>query len=61
MINFSEIFLGGIQYKYGLSELKLSLMRGFKNTGWSRISSIDVGLGNLLLVKCYQALSTRIK
>ena len=29
--------------------------------GWSRISSIGMGIGNLLLVKCSQALSSWIK
>ena len=29
--------------------------------GWSRISSIGMGVGNLLLVKCIQALSSWIK
>ena len=29
--------------------------------GWSRISSIGMGVGNLLLVKCSQALSSWIK
>ena len=36
MVNFSEILLGGIQYKKGLSELKSSLMCRFKDMGWCR-------------------------
>ena len=57
MLNLSEIFLGGMQQKYGLSDLKSSLVCGFKNISWSRISYIEVGVGKLLLLHCGQALS----
>ena len=33
----------------------------FKNISWSRISSIEVGTGKLLFVKCSQALSNEIR
>ena len=36
-VNLSEIFLGRMQQKHGLSELKYSLLCRFKNIGWSRI------------------------
>ena len=39
-----------------VSLFKSSLVCGFKKMGGSRISSIDVGVWNLLLVKCSQAL-----
>ena len=44
-----------MQQKYGLSELNFSLVCWFKNMGWLRISSTDVGVGKLLLVKCSEA------
>ena len=37
------------------------MVKGFKWMGWWRISSIDMGAGNLLLVKCIQTLSSWIK
>ena len=43
-------------YMYRLSELKSSLLLWFKNMHWTRISSIDVAVRKLLLVKCSQAL-----
>ena len=52
------MFLGRVLQKYWLSELKLSLTSGFKKMDLSRISSIEVAVGNLLLVKCSQALSS---
>ena len=61
MVNLSEIFLGGMQQKYGLSELKSSLVCGFKNMGWSRMFFIDVGVRKLLLVNCSQTLNNWIK
>ena len=54
MVNLSEIFLGGMQKKHGLSKVKAILVCGFKNMCSSIISSTDVGVGNLLLVKCSQ-------
>ena len=56
MVNLSEIFLDGMQQIYELSELESSLVCWFKNMGWSRISSIDLGVGKLLVMKCSQAL-----
>ena len=41
--------------------MKSNLVWGFRKRGWSRISSIDVGVGKSLLVKCSQALSSWIK
>ena len=38
MLNLSEIFLGGM-----ILEVKSKC--GFKDTGWARISSIDMGEG----------------
>ena len=37
MVNLSEIFLGGM--------MQSSLVCGFKDMGWTRISSIDMGEG----------------
>ena len=56
MVNLSEIFLDGMQQIYEFSELESSLVCWFKNMGWSRISSIDLGVGKLLVMKCSQAL-----
>ena len=61
MVNLSEILLGGMQQKYGLSELKYGLMSWFKNVGFSRTSSIELVVVKLLLVKCSQAFSNWIK
>ena len=41
-------------------ELKSNWVWGFKKRGWLRISSIDVGVGKSILVKCSQALSSWI-
>ena len=57
MVNKSGLFLGRMKRKYGLSELKSSLVCRFKKMGWSRISSIHMVVGNFLLVKCSQALT----
>ena len=57
VVNLSGIFVAGIQYKCGLSELKFGLVCGFKKMVSSRISSIEVGVGKLVLVKCSQTLS----
>ena len=56
MVNFSEMLLVGIQQEYGLLGQKSCLVCGFKNLGWSRISSIDLEVGKFLLVKCSQVL-----
>ena len=61
MVNLSEFFLGGMQWRYGLSELKSSWACGIKNRVCSIISSTDVGVRKLLLVKCSQPLSYWIK
>ena len=60
-VKSSEIFLGGIQYKYGLPDWKFSLLCGFKNIGLSRISSTDVKVGRMLFAKCIQPLSNWTK
>ena len=60
-VKSSEIFLGGIQYKYGLPDWKFSLLCGFKNIGLSRISSTDVKVERLLLAKSIQALTNWTK
>ena len=57
MVNFSEIFMGGMQQKYGLIVLMSSLVYGFKNMGWPKITFSEFGVGKLLLVKCSQELS----
>ena len=58
MANLSEMFWGGRQWKYELSELYCSLVCRFEKRDWSRTSSIDVGGGKALLVKYNQALSS---
>ena len=42
-------------------KLKSNLVWGFRKRAWSRIYSIDVGVGKSLLVKCSQAFSSWIK
>ena len=61
VVKLCEILLGVMQQKYGLWKLKSSLVCGFRNRGWSRISSIDLGVGKALLGNCSQALSSWIK
>ena len=55
-LNFLEIILGGTQWKYELLERKSSLVFGFKKMDWSKMSSMHVGVEDLLLVKCSQEL-----
>ena len=49
-----EISMSRMQQKREFSELKKRLVCGFKNIGYERVLSIEIGLGKLLLVKCSQ-------
>ena len=61
LIMVNLFILGWDAVKIGVLESISSLMIGFQEMGQSRISSISVQVGNLLVVKLCQVLSNCIQ
>ena len=61
LIMVNLFILGWDTVKIGVLESMSSLVIGFQKMGWSRISSISVHVGNLLVVKFCRALNNCIR
>ena len=52
-----KIFVQMLKKEVVFAKFRLKFKFGFKNVSWPRVSSTDMGLGKLLLMKCSQTLS----